>query len=83
MQALIQGDVELSILSGQVTLPQMESGSIRALSVGGAERERFSPNTPTLAEAGYPDVEAVQRVGIFCASKDARGYHSEAQDSAE
>ena len=69
LQALIQGDVELSILSGQVTLPQMEAGSIRALAVGGAERDRLSPNTPTLAEAGYPDVEAVQWVGIFAPAK--------------
>ena len=40
LQALIQGDVELSILSGQVTLPQMEAGSIRALAVGGTTTVR-------------------------------------------
>jgi tripartite-type tricarboxylate transporter receptor subunit TctC len=69
LQALVQGDVDMSVLSGQVTLPQIEAGSIRALAVGGSERDPRSPNTQTVAEAGYPDVEAIQWVGIFAPAK--------------
>jgi len=69
LQALTQGDVDLSVLSGLVTLPQIEAGAIRALAVGGAERDPRSPNTQTLAEAGYADVEAIQWVGIFAPAK--------------
>jgi tripartite-type tricarboxylate transporter receptor subunit TctC len=69
LQALVQGDVDLSVLSGQVTLPQIEAGAIRALAVGGADRDQRSPNTQTIVEAGYPDVEAIQWVGIFAPAK--------------
>ncbi len=69
LQALVQGDVDLSVLSGQVTLPQIEVGAIRALAVGGSERDPRSPNTQTLSEAGYSDVEAIQWVGVFAPAK--------------
>ena len=69
LQALMQGDVELSVLSGLVTMPQIEAGTIRALAVGGADRDPRSPNTQTIVEAGYPDVEAIQWVGIFAPAK--------------
>lgn len=69
LQALVQGDVDLSVLSGQVTLPQIEIGAIRALAVGGSERDQRSPNTQSVVEAGYPEVEAIQWVGIFAPAK--------------
>ena len=69
LQAVVQGDVEFTILSGQVTLPQIEAGAIRALALGGAERDPRTPNTPTVAEAGFPDVVAIQWVGLFAPAK--------------
>jgi len=69
LQAVVQGDVECTILSGQVTLPQIEAGAIRALALGGAERDPRTPNTPTVAEAGFPDVVAIQWVGLFAPAK--------------
>ena len=69
LQAVVQGDVEFSILSGQVTLPQIEAGAIRALALGGSERDPRTPNTPTVAEAGFPDVVAIQWVGFFAPAR--------------
>jgi tripartite-type tricarboxylate transporter receptor subunit TctC len=69
LQAVVQGDVEFTILSGQVTLPQIEARAIRALALGGAERDPRTPNTPTVAEAGFPDVVAIQWVGLFAPAK--------------
>jgi tripartite-type tricarboxylate transporter receptor subunit TctC len=69
LQALVQGDVDFSVLSGQVTLPQIEAGAIRAVALGGGQRDPRTPNTQTVVEAGYPDVEAIQWVGIFAPAK--------------
>ncbi len=69
LQAVVQGDVEFTILSGQVTLPQIENGAIRALALGGSERDPRTPSTPTVAEAGFPDVVAIQWVGLFAPAR--------------
>lgn len=69
LQAVIQGDVEFSVLSGQVSLPHIEAGTIRAIALGGAQRDARVPNVPTVVEAGYPSVEAIQWVGLFAPAK--------------
>lgn len=69
LQAVAQGDVEFSVLSGQVSLPQIEAGVIRALALGGSTRDPRSPTTPTVVEAGFPDVEAIQWAGMLAPAK--------------
>ncbi len=69
LQAVIAGEVQFSVLSGQVSLPHIESGSIRAIALGGAARDPRVPNTPTIVEAGYPDVEAIQWIGLLAPAK--------------
>ncbi len=44
---------------------QIAAGKIRALAVSGAKRRTFLPETPTMAELGYPGFEAEGWVGIF------------------
>ena len=43
LQAVVQGDVEFTVLSGQVTLPQIEAGTLRAIAVGGVARHPRAP----------------------------------------
>lgn len=69
LQALIQGDVDFTVLSGQVTLPHIEAGTIRAIAVGGAERDARLPNVQSVVEAGFPDVEAIQWIGLLAPAK--------------
>jgi len=69
LQGVVQGDVEFSVLSGQVTLPQIEAGALRALALGGATRDPRSPTTETVVEAGFPDVEAIQWAGMLAPAK--------------
>jgi tripartite-type tricarboxylate transporter receptor subunit TctC len=69
LQAVIAGDVQFSVLSGQVALPHIEAGSIRAIALGGAARDPRVPNAQTVAEAGYPDVEAIQWIGLLAPAK--------------
>jgi tripartite-type tricarboxylate transporter receptor subunit TctC len=63
--AVVTGDAQFSVLSGQQSLPQIEAGAIRAIAVGGLQRHPALPEVPTVAESGYPGFEAVQWVGML------------------
>ena len=43
----------------------LKSGKLRALAVPGKVRAAALPDVPTMAEAGYPEVEGVTFNGIF------------------
>jgi tripartite-type tricarboxylate transporter receptor subunit TctC len=46
-------------------LPHISAGSLRAIAVSSPQRSPVTPTVPTMAEGGYPDVEAVAWHGIF------------------
>ncbi|CAN5313321.1 tripartite tricarboxylate transporter substrate binding protein BugE [soil metagenome] len=61
-------------VAGQVTmvfgdpvsvLPHINAGTLRAIAVSSPQRSPVTPTVPTMAESGYPDVEAVAWHGIF------------------
>jgi tripartite-type tricarboxylate transporter receptor subunit TctC len=65
-------------VSGQVTmvfgdpvsvLPHVNAGTLRALAVTSPKRSPVAPTVPTMAESGYPDVEAVAWHGIFAPAR--------------
>src|SRR5690348_4115946 len=55
--ALIRNDVQMVCLPAISIMPQLKSGTIKALAVSTAERSPLLPEIPTLKEAGV-DVEA-------------------------
>ncbi len=55
--ALLQGDVQFACVPAVSVMPQVRSGKLRALAVSTATRSPFSPDIPTMKEAGLPDVE--------------------------
>jgi tripartite-type tricarboxylate transporter receptor subunit TctC len=65
MQAMITGEAQFSVISAQLSLPQIEAGSVRALASGGLARDPKLPDVPTLAESGFPGFEAVQWIGLL------------------
>jgi tripartite-type tricarboxylate transporter receptor subunit TctC len=65
MQAMITGEAQFSVISAQLSLPQIEAGSIRALASGGLARDAKLPDVPTVAESGFPGFEAVQWIGLL------------------
>jgi len=69
MLALISGEAQFAVLSTQLSAPQITAGKIRALASGGRTRDRHFPNLPTLGEAGYPGLEALQWVGMLAPAK--------------
>ena len=46
-------------------LPHIHAGTLRALAVTSPQRSPVAPTVPTMAESGYPGVEAVAWHGIF------------------
>jgi tripartite-type tricarboxylate transporter receptor subunit TctC len=46
-------------------VPYVENGTLRALAVMSEVRSRALPDVPTMAEAGYPELEVVQWIGVL------------------
>jgi tripartite-type tricarboxylate transporter receptor subunit TctC len=65
MMATITGEAEFTLLAPNVIFPQIKAGNIRPIATGGATRHPQLPDVATTAEAGFPEVRAVQWVGMF------------------
>jgi tripartite-type tricarboxylate transporter receptor subunit TctC len=64
MQDLVAGTVQVAIDTVTVTQPHIRSGRIRLIAAGTLERLPMFPDTPTIAEQGFPGLEAVAWLGI-------------------
>jgi tripartite-type tricarboxylate transporter receptor subunit TctC len=49
--------------------PHVEAGRLRMLAIAGTKRHPRLPDLPTMAEAGYPDVQMQQWFGLFAPAK--------------
>jgi tripartite-type tricarboxylate transporter receptor subunit TctC len=65
MVDVIAGNTQVMLGSLVQTLPQIKSGKLKALGVGGTKRSPTMPDVPTIAEAGVPGYEAVNWWGII------------------
>jgi tripartite-type tricarboxylate transporter receptor subunit TctC len=61
---VISGQVSMSFPSILTSLPQVQSGRLRALAVSGAQRSGAMPDLPTMMEAGVKDYESATWYGI-------------------
>ena len=64
LNALIGGHIPVLVGSATEVAPQARSGKVRALVVTSAERAEVLPDVPTVAEAGYAGLEAVNWAGF-------------------
>jgi tripartite-type tricarboxylate transporter receptor subunit TctC len=62
---VLSGAVGSMFASVPAVAPQIRSGRLRGLAVTSPERSVFAPEVPTMAESGYPDVEALLWNGLF------------------
>jgi len=62
---VIGGQIPLNFENIAVVLPHIKAGKVRALGVTSAQRSPFLPETPTIAESGYPGFEAVGWFGLM------------------
>jgi tripartite-type tricarboxylate transporter receptor subunit TctC len=63
--SVIEGQTALAIADGPPTVPQVKAGKVKALAVTGAERSSELPDTPSMAEEGFPGVDVHLWSGIF------------------
>lgn len=55
--AMLAGHTPIGFASSATTAPQVKEGKLRALAVMGRGRMAVMPDVPTMAEAGYPEVQ--------------------------
>ena len=64
LAAILTGEIHMNVSSTASTLSFIKSGRLRALASTGAKRGRALPDSPTVAESGYPGFEAIQWYGL-------------------
>lgn len=58
VMAVVAGEVQGGTLATPGMLPQVKGGKITALAVTSSKRSRLAPDVPTVAEAGFKDLES-------------------------
>jgi tripartite-type tricarboxylate transporter receptor subunit TctC len=64
LAAAVAGEVQMLADPATSSLPHIQSGSLRALAIAGAERFSKLPDVPTTSEAGYPKLQAPFWLGV-------------------
>jgi tripartite-type tricarboxylate transporter receptor subunit TctC len=62
---LAAGSVAAMFISQTLLLPHLNTGAIRLIGFGGAERSRAFPDIPTLAEQGVAGYDYASWIGLF------------------
>jgi tripartite-type tricarboxylate transporter receptor subunit TctC len=65
MQDLLGGQVDFGCLEVSQTLPHVRAGKFKTFGVAARKRSPTAPDTPTLEEAGVPNVELVFWHGLW------------------
>ncbi|OWT54482.1 tripartite tricarboxylate transporter substrate binding protein [Candidimonas nitroreducens] len=68
VQAVLGKVVNFTTLSYAALKSHIASGAVKALAVTGTQRLADLPNTPTVAESGFPGYDAYSWIGIFAPS---------------
>lgn len=67
--AVVSGEVEATFSNVQDALPHVRGGKIRALAVAGHTRVAALPDTPSFAEAGLPQIDSSNWLGLLAPAK--------------
>ena len=69
LQDLMGGQIPVSINPLGEILPQLSAGKIRVLAVTSAERSKFLPEVPTMAESGLREIVLAPWLGFFAPAR--------------
>jgi tripartite-type tricarboxylate transporter receptor subunit TctC len=65
MNDQLAGRIDFQFANAAVALPQIQANKVKALAVTGARRFALLPDVPTMIEAGLPNFEADQWLGLL------------------
>jgi tripartite-type tricarboxylate transporter receptor subunit TctC len=65
IQDLAQGRIDMALLAAGAPLPHVRSGEFKAYAVSAKRRLAAAPGIPTVAEAGFPNLDATVWFGFF------------------
>lgn len=65
LQDLLGGQVPVAMLDIASAIQYVNTGKLRVLGVASKERTELLPNTPTIAESGFPGFEGNSWLGVF------------------
>ena len=65
INAVIAGDVQMTIVDSPPALPHVKSRQLKGIAVTSARRAAPAPEMPTLSEAGVPGYEMNLWIGVF------------------
>lgn len=72
VSAVLSGDVPLMFLPVHVAMAQVRSGRLVVLAAAGDHRSTLAPDVPTLAELGYPGIQAELWYGMLAPAQTPR-----------
>jgi tripartite-type tricarboxylate transporter receptor subunit TctC len=72
VQALMAGDIDLLMADVAAVIPQIQGGKIVGLAVTDTKRAKELPHVPSVVEAGYPSLVAVNAYCLFAPAKTPR-----------
>jgi tripartite-type tricarboxylate transporter receptor subunit TctC len=65
--SVVQGQTLLAISDGPPAIPMIKGGKVKAIAVTGSKRSSEIPDVPSMAEAGFPEVDTQLWSGFFAA----------------
>ncbi|MSQ53103.1 MAG: tripartite tricarboxylate transporter substrate binding protein [Betaproteobacteria bacterium] len=72
IQAVVAGEVQLTMGSVALTRGLIAAGKLRPLAIARAEREPTMSDVPTMKEAGFPTIDPLTWFGLFAPSATPR-----------
>jgi tripartite-type tricarboxylate transporter receptor subunit TctC len=67
--AIVQGDVQFACVPPVAVMPAAKAGKLKALAVTSKNRSPLAPDLPTLAESGFPEIQATAWMAIVAPAR--------------
>lgn len=83
LTALMSNDTQLMVDVISTSLPHIKSGKLVAIATTGPERSQFLPETPTIAESGFPGFRASTWFGVATPAATPDGVKKQLQAAVD
>jgi tripartite-type tricarboxylate transporter receptor subunit TctC len=81
LPSLIGGQIDALFGDGPIIAPQVHAGKINAVAVAAPQRVLALPEVPTMAQAGFPGIEAESWYGLVVSARTPPAIVKRLQDA--